>query len=337
MPTTCILQSGSTIRLSGERLVVTTPETESSTGDSREIPIRDVDRLVHSEYVHLTSPALSALLAAEIPVSILAGDGRFLGSFLPPLNTQAQARLLQYQRTLDPIFAREISTRLVHAKLYNQRRVLQRLLSNREVAAPEIAAALGWLDASFSSIHLSSSIDELRGHEGSTTARYFSAWSNFLPPEFPFERRSTRPPLNAVNACISFAATILYTEMVAHLHAHGLDPALGCLHVPTDGRWSLALDLVEPFRPAFVEALALDLFSHQILNASHFESRDGGVYLNDAGRRKFFLQYERRLERQFLSESAGHRTTLRQQMERQTLLFKAALNDPKAFKPFQMN
>ena len=181
------------------------------------------------------------------------------------------------------------------------------------------------------------SLDELRGFEGAATARYFQAWAAFLPEAFPFERRSTRPPLNPVNACISFGATLLYHEAVAFIHAHGLDPALGLLHTTEDGRWSLALDLIEPFRPVLVEALALDLFSHQMLDAGNFEPREGGIYLNDAGRKKFILQYERRMERQFMSECAGHRTTLRLQLEHQAVLFKAALDAPDRFEPFLMN
>ena len=198
-------------------------------------------------------------------------------------------------------------------------------------------SALDWLDALFAPISRSQTLDELRGYEGASTARYFQAWAAFLPEDFPFERRSTRPPLNSVNACISFGATLLYSEAVAFLHAHGLDPALGLLHSTEDGRWSLALDLLEPFRPVLVEALALDLFSHQILTADHFEPRNGGTYLNEAGRKKFFLQYERRMERQFLSEAAGHRTTLRQQLEHQAVMYKSALEDAAKFQPFLMN
>lgn len=342
MPTACILQQGASVRLTGERLAVHIPANDDGAATCREIPLRDVERVIHSEQVHVSAPALAALMRAEIPVSVLAGDGRFLGSFLPPLNTHAQARLRQYRRTLEPAFAREIAARLVAAKLYNQRRVLQRLKASREAggatsADSGLAVTLDWLDAAFAGIRVSATVDEVRGYEGATTARYFSAWANFLPEDFPFERRSTRPPLNPVNACISFGATLIYTEMVAFLHAHGLDPALGCLHATTDGRWSLALDLLEPFRPALVDALALDLFSHQILNAGHFENRDGGVFLNDAGRRKFFLQYERRMERHFLSEAVGHRTTLRQQLEQQALRYKAALEEPSGFDPFVMN
>ncbi|MBI4328158.1 MAG: CRISPR-associated endonuclease Cas1 [Chloroflexi bacterium] len=193
------------------------------------------------------------------------------------------------------------------------------------------------MDGFFASLKTSQTIDELRGYEGASTARYFQAWASFLPAEFPFERRSTRPPLNPVNACISFGATLVYTEAVAFIHAHGLDPALGLLHATEDGRWSLALDLIEPFRPVLVEALALDLFSHQILNAEHFEPKNGGVYLNEDGRKKFFLQYERRMERQFLSEAAGHRTSLRQQLENQAVMFKSALEATEKFEPFLMN
>ncbi|WP_142659533.1 CRISPR-associated endonuclease Cas1 [Methylacidimicrobium tartarophylax] len=118
---------------------------------------------------------------------------------------------------------------------------------------------------------------------------------------------------------------------------HGLDPALGLLHVTEDGRWSLALDLIEPFRPILVEALALDLFSHQILNRQLFESREGGVYLARDGKKKFLLQYERRMERQFLSEAVGCRTTLRAELERQATNYKAALENPGKFEPFLMN
>ncbi len=348
MPSAVINQTEARIRLKSERLEVFGRNEQTQREEVlREIPIRDLDRLIMTETVQITSQALAALLRAEIPVNILGWSGQFLGGFLPAHNAHGEARLRQYRRTLDAAFALQMAGRIVTAKLYNQRRVLQRLAASRKPAsdpsstgsgpAPDIEADLAWLDNLFGSVSRSRSLDELRGYEGVATARYFQAWASFLPAEFPFEVRSTRPPRNPVNACISFGATLIYTEMVSFLHAHGLDPALGLLHETEDGRWSLALDLMEPFRPVLVEALALDLFSHQILNAGHFEARNGGVYLNEAGRGKFILQYERRLERQFLSESAGHRTTLRQQLEQQAILYKAALEDPARFEPFLMN
>jgi CRISPR-associated protein Cas1 len=332
-----------------------------------------VDRLIAGETVHFTSPALAEVLRRGIPIQFFSWKGQFLGNFLPAQNHHGWVRLRQYQKTLDPSFALHAAGRIVTAKLYNQRRVLQRLAASRaaedecrapaapsdagpqpptpqpfharapappseaETTKPSLDATLAWLESLFAAIHKSQTIDELRGYEGAAAARYFQVWAEFLPVAFPFERRSTRPPLNPVNACISFGATLVYNEAVACAHGHGLDPALGTLHATEDGRWSLALDLIEPFRPVLVEALALDLFSHQVLNASHFEPRNGGVYLNEEGRKKFFLQYERRMERQFMSECVGHRTTLRQQLENQVVMFKAALEDPARFEPFLMN
>lgn len=386
MPTACIQQPNSRIHLKSERLEIWAPHPDSGVEEIiREIPIRDVERLILAESVQITSAALAALLRANIPVSLLGWNGQFLGGFLPATKPHGLARLRHYQRALEPPFALDLARRIIAAKLYNQRRVLQRLAaSRRDTPSPEPAPAatpqlddsppnvqhgpsplatpaapaptddspapnpnaqavavtnqaLPWLDTLFASIAKAATLDELRGFEGAATARYFQAWAAFLPADFPFQRRSTRPPLNPVNACISFGATLLYNEAVAFIHAHGLDPALGLLHTTEDGRWSLALDLIEPFRPVLVEALALDLFSHRILDASHFEPRDGGVYLNDSGRKKFILQYERRMERQFMSECAGHRTTLRLQLEHQAVLFKTALDSPDRFEPFLMN
>jgi CRISPR-associated protein Cas1 len=355
MPTAVLNQPNIRVHLVSERLEVHGRNEQTDRDEClREIPLRDLDRLIVSESVHFTPSAMAEVLRRGIPIQFFSWNGRFLGNFLPAQNNHGLARLAQYRRTLDAPFILQMAGRIVTAKLYNQRRVLQRLKASRgdSPAAqpapasaappagpqpPSVESAIAWLDALFTGLKQSQTIDELRGYEGAATARYFQAWSTFLPPDFPFERRSTRPPLNAVNACISFGSTILYNEAVAFGHAHGLDPALGLLHATEDGRWSLALDLIEPFRPLLVEALALDLFSHQVLNAGHFEAKNGGVYLNEDGRRKFFLQYERRMERQFMSESVGHRTTLRQQLENQAVLFKAALETPDRFEPLLMN
>ena len=357
MPTACLNQPNLRVHLKGDRLeVYGCEDTNEHEKLLREIPLRDLERLIISESVHFTTPALAAVLQREIPIQVFSWSGKYLGGFLPAQNHHGLSRLQQYRHTLDPAFSLQMAGRIIVAKLYNQRRVLQRLAAShgeQETAAPSpvsppadaaaapaplnIAQTLVWLDSLFASIRVSKTIDEIRGYEGASTARYFQAWGTFLPPLFPFERRSTRPPLNPVNACISFGSTILYNEMVAFIHAHGLDAALGLLHSTENGRWSLALDLIEPFRPILVEALALDLFSHQILKATHFEKRNGGIYLNEEGRGKFFLQYERRMERQFLSESVGHRTTIRQQLENQAVQFKAALENPERFEPFLMN
>ena len=99
-----------------------------------------------------------------------------------------------------------------------------------------------------------------------------------------------------MNACLSYLSALVYGELLTACSLRGLDPALGCLHGAEDGRWSLPLDLMEPFRPALTEALTLRLFSHRILQQRHFEAHDSGVWLNPEGRRTLILHYEQRLQ-----------------------------------------
>ncbi len=340
MPTACVQHPRSKISLESERLVVTFPD-ESGAIQKRDIPLHDLERLIVCEGVSLTSPALAEALRRQIPVSLVDRHGRFLGAFHPATPEHGAARLRHYGRTLDQDFAVAISGRIVVAKIYNQRRLLQRIAANRKAedrpVPSDMGATLAALERAMAAAGAADSIEKLRGYEGIAAARYFSAWSALLPEEFPFQRRSTRPPLNPVNAVLSFSASLIYNEMHAYLHAHGLDPALGLLHSTENGRWSLALDLMEPFRPVVAEALTLDLFSHKMLNSSHFEPANGGIYLTREGRAKLLLQFEKRMERQFMSEAVAHRTTLRQQLENQARLLKSALDKASSFEPFLMN
>ncbi|MCZ7641238.1 MAG: CRISPR-associated endonuclease Cas1 [Verrucomicrobia bacterium] len=138
MPTAIINQPDLSVRLSGERLEVFCRRPETGRDESlREIPLRDLDRLILSESVHMTAPALAAVLRAGIPIQFFSWAGRFLGNFLPAQNHHGLARLRQYQRTLDPAFSLPMAGRLVTAKLYNQRRVLQRLHASRGGSGPQ--------------------------------------------------------------------------------------------------------------------------------------------------------------------------------------------------------
>ncbi len=347
MPTAYIQRPGAKVSLESAHLDVRLPAGLEQEAETRVLPLRDLDRVILSNRVNISTAALSALVEHGIPVVLMTGNGRMMGAFLPPMRDHAAFRLAQYQCTQEPEFALLLAGRIIAAKIYNQRRALQRLAANRrEAMAAEpgseelqasVGRALAQMERLLADAPRCENMEQLRGVEGAAAAQYFAAWARFFPLGQPFPGRSTRPPLNPPNACLSFISTMLYHEMVAFLHAHGLDPGLGLLHTTENGRWSLALDLMEPFRPVVAEALTLDLFSRRMLEASHFGPKKGGVYLNAGGRPKLILQYEKRMDRQFMSESAGHRTTLRQQLERQASMFKAALEDVDRFEPFLMN
>ena len=298
------------------------------------MPLEGLERVILSEQVSLTTPAIAALARRGVPVHYLDSFGHALADCLPIAPPAGDTRLAQYAAASNPDVALAFSRALVLAKLANQFRVVQRLELNRPRGLEtELPALRAFQEATARACDLAA----LRGVEGAGSALFFRLWAQFLPEAFPFERRSRRPPQNPVNACLSFGATLLYQEIRTALHVAGLDTALGFLHVSEDARHALALDVMEPFRPAVPEALTLRLFNLGLLTAEHFEPSHGGIYLNTAGRRVFLQQYEQRLTREFTSEHAGHRTTVRQQFRDTALSLKAALRDPTLFRPFRLN
>lgn len=323
------------VRLHAERLRVYSPKDDDPSDDLlQEIPLLNLERLCLREHVQITTEALCALLRRGIPVHYLDWKGDCLGATLPPPREESATRLRQYERVRDPAFVLQQASLLIEAKIRNQLRLLQRLNANHQKAS---ASDIGELSRLAAVAAKPSDLSSLLGIEGAAASLHYRLWACFLPPEFPFERRSTRPPANAVNACISFAATLLYHDFVAVLHLRGLDPGLGFLHATQDGRWSLALDLMEPFRPALCDALTLRLLSHRIIQPDEFEPHNGGTYLAESGRRDLIAHYERRLDRSFFSEPIGHRTTLRQAFVDQAVNLKAAIKGEGEFKPFRLN
>lgn len=342
MPAAWIETPAAVVRLRSERLEVTLPPPADGDGHATppahamvDLPLGEIERLIVAEEVRLTFPALCEVLRREIPVVIHDWRGRLLGSFLPPASPHSALRLRQYQRTWEPEFQTLLSRRLIQTKIKNQRRLLQRLHATRP--RPVVPGALDRMAACLADTNRATDVPALRGLEGAAAALYWPAWAAFLPEDHPFERRSTRPPHNPVNAVLSYLSALVYGEVLAACHRRGLDPGLGCLHPTTDRRWSLALDLMEPFRPAILEATAIRLFTHRMLDAGHFQPVEGGIHLSPSGRRTVIHQFETRLQREFESEHAGHRTTLRRQIEATVLAYRMALETPESFQPFLMN
>jgi len=335
MPSAWLTLPRGTVRLTSQRLDVS-GEGHDGEKITRQIPLRDLDRIIVNSGVTLTGPALGALMDHDIPIIHMNHSGtRCLGTTLSPAAHHAPARILQYQTTLDLSRSLPLASRLITAKIRNQRRLLQRLANDRKI---DFSTSLHRLNALIQRASNPADVSELLGFEGAASATYLSNWARLLPSNFPFEKRSRRPPLNPVNATLSFISAVLTNEMTALIHGHGLDPALPVFHSPDSGRPSLALDLIEPFRPVIVEALTLDLFSRSMLQEEHFHpTEDGGVHLSPAGRKKLILQYEKRLQREFFSTQRQHRSSLRQQMDNSVSRLKSALNHPDEFSPFLIN
>ncbi len=338
MPVLYLTTPGSRASLVSERIRV--EFSSSSNGSSeppaaRDVHLHDIEHVVVDARAAITPAAMAECLRRGIPLVVVSGSSEVLGLCQAP-SLHGRLRCSQYRRMADPAFGLAIAAACVEAKIANSRRVLQRLASNREAAGPQHTLAV--LENLRASTLGATSVETLRGYEGTAAGRYYEALAGFFPENAPFERRSRRPPHNAANALLSYAYTLLAGEAAAAIHASGLDGALGFLHEPDDGRPSLALDLIEPFRAPVGDALALDLLNHAVIKPpQHTERREGGIFLNTEGRRRFFTAYERRMERPFSSEQTGQRATLRGEIARQVVSLKRAIADSEPFEPFLMN
>ncbi len=335
MPSLILTTPGARASLVSDRLRVELPATEDNLAVARDVHLHDIEQIILSDCAHVSIPALSECMRQSIPIYIVAHSDRVIGLCHPP-GSHSRARLQQYDRCRDHLFSISVASALVEAKILNSRRVLQRLAANREHL--EITPVLLSLKHLADSAVSAKSVETLRGIEGTAAGRYFETYNLFFPPEFPFERRSRRPPHNAPNAILSYCYTILAAEAEAALYTAGLDPCLGFYHEPEDRRPSLALDIIEPFRAPVADAMALDLLTHGTLHhIRHFEQREGGIYLNPEGRKRFFVAYERRMERPYTSEQSGVRTTIRNELQLQAQKLKRAILEGEAYEPFLMN
>ncbi|MEN9636236.1 MAG: CRISPR-associated endonuclease Cas1 [Verrucomicrobiota bacterium] len=343
MPTLYLTTPGTRAHLTRQHLEVEFPEKPADSAPAspisastvlRRIALHDIEQVVVETTTALTLAALAAFAERKIPVVIVRPNGQAVALCLPPA-PDLPTRLAHYQSRLTAGFSLAIARSLVEAKIANSRRLLQRLASNREQPAP---TAVHRLENHRTASLTATSVESCRGYEGTSAGTYFEALATFFPASTPFERRSRRPPHNPANALLSFGYSLLTHETTTALHAAGLDPALGYLHEPETGRPSLALDLIEPFRAPVADGLALDLLNHGTLQPqTHFEPREGGIYLNQEGRRRFYTGYERRMDRPFTSDLTGERTTLRDEIRRQLYSLKRLLLQQGAFEPFIMN
>ena len=170
----------------------------------------------------------------------------------------------------------------------------------------------------------------LLGIEGMAGKVYFEGFSTLLSGDaaFDFESRNRRPPRDPVNALLSFVYAMLTKDLTLTLLAVGFDPMLGFYHQPRYGRPSLALDLVEEFRPIVADSVVLTLINNGEVSANSFLRRGGGCVLTDAGRRAVIAAYERRMDSLVTHPIFGYRISYRRVLEVQSrLLARAVLGE----------
>jgi|SRR5579863_1738609 len=174
--------------------------------------------------------------------------------------------------------------------------------------------------------------EELMGIEGAAARAYFGALGQIMPDGMTFAGRSRRPPEDIINAALSYGYAIILGETVSALCAAGLDPAIGLLHADDDSRPSLALDLMEEFRPLVVDQVVVSAARRAELRPEHGHREEAvhGVLLTKAGREVLVAGYERRMLQHTKGALPGLSGSLRRHLYRQAERLAAYIHDPSA-------
>lgn len=266
-----------------------------------QVPLHHLGGLVCFGNVML-SPSLMHRLADEgKSLVLLDQNGRFKARLEGGVSGNILLRKAQYKAADDPAMILEIARAIIAGKIRNSRTVVLRGAreTNDPVEVQQLTTVAESLANGLSNLKHATEVDTVRGLEGEAAKNYFSAFSLILKPQyrddFAFNGRTRRPPLDRINALISFLYAMLMNDCRSALEAVGLDPQLGYLHVVRPGRAALALDLQEEFRSVVVDRLALTLINRGQVTANDFDDREGGaVMLNEKGRKAVVLAWQER-------------------------------------------
>lgn len=287
-----VLEQGAKLRRKGARIIVEKDDKVIS-----DIPGFKLDQIIIYGNVSFTVPILDYLLKANVGVSFLSMRGRLKGHLWPGFTNHGTLRRLQFLATEDACRCLDLAKSFVHGKVHNQRIILQRQRRRRRLTGME--EPINALKHCLAELHGADTLNEVRGLEGRASAVYFSALRELLPEEFAFPCRTRRPPRDAFNALLSFGYSLLLSNIWSALESAGLDPYQGFLHGDRYGRPSLALDLMEEWRPELVDSLALTCVNKGILNSGDFREKDGSVFLSEKALKEFVAQYNQRLYGEF--------------------------------------
>lgn len=309
-----VLKPGARVGLSGEVLQVRTDD-----GVIAEARLFETASISLFGNVQISSQACRMVLARDIPIFYLSYGG-WLSGYARSIDDHS-LDLRQAQMQLPPDQRLQIARSIVEGKVRNQRTMVRRMLSG---SAKRTLQALA---ICIERIRRAPSIDELLGFEGRAAQLYFKAMISMLagPSDFEFRNRNRRPPTDPVNALLSFGYSMLSKEALAAVIAVGFEPGIGVYHARRPGRPSLALDLMEEFRPLIVDSTVLSLVNTREIRPPHFLRRGMGIALTEDGRRVFIRAIERRLQSTITHPVFGYEASYRRALWMQARLLARAI------------
>jgi len=327
MSTLYLLEQGAKLEKESKRLVV-----KKDNKVLLEIPEFKIERVLLFGNIQITTQAMKFLLESGIETSLFSIYGKLIGRLLPAQSKNVFLRMVQLEKAKNEEFRLNFAKIIIEGKIRNAKALLQRFARNH----PEIDLkdAVKDSDGCLEELPRKRRVPSAIGVEGRASAIYFKAFGKMFRKELQFGERRRRPPPDPVNSLLSLGYSLITNEMFSVTTSIGFDPYIGFLHGIEYGRPSLALDLIEEFRHSIVDRLTLELVNKEILVKEDFEEKDGGVYLKEEARKRYFLHYERRMLTSFQDTESKSEINYRRMFYQQAQRFAKTLQEDIAYVPF---
>ena len=263
-------------------------------------PLLSLENILCFSYKGASPALMGACCDNHIGLAFLSPNGKFLARATGENNGNVLLRRTQYRYADEPLERISIGRAMIAAKIYNSRKILDRTARNHslQVDVSAFGQSCSTLAEYCRQALACNDLDELRGIEGLAAKEYFQHFGSMILQQkdtFCFNGRNKRPPLDPVNASLSFLYTVLSNDCASALESVGLDSYVGFVHTDRPGRASLALDLMEELRSVMVDRIVLSLINLKQLNGKHFrQEAAGAVYLNDDGRKVVLGEWQSR-------------------------------------------
>lgn len=283
------------LTLEGETVVVNCEKEKIG-----QFPLHNLSGIVSFSYAGASPALMGACAQKGIGLSFCTPRGRFLARASGISNGNVLLRRAQYRAADDLNVSCRIARNMIFGKLYNTRWSIERTRRDHKLRIDEgrFQSASETIQKLLPAVLHETSLEALRGLEGAGATAYFAIFDDMILREkenFYFHNRTRRPPLDNINALLSFAYSLLSNDCASALESAGLDAYVGFLHRDRPGRSSLALDLMEELRPCMADRFVLTLVNNRIVNGSDFsQSESGAVELSEQGRKKFLKSWQER-------------------------------------------
>jgi len=262
------------------------------------IPLHNLESIITFGYAGVSPALMGECAKNNISLSFLSYSGKFLAGIHGTVKGNVILRKEQYRISEDIRRSTNVAKNFITGKIFNSKWIIERAIRDYPLRldVEKIKKKSQFLSNSLKMIRNINGLEELRGIEGEAASVYFSVFDDLILQQkdaFIFKNRNKRPPLDYVNAMLSFSYSLLASMCASALETVGLDPYVGFLHRDRPGRISLALDLMEELRAVYADRFVLTMINKKIINESDFIKRENeSVIMTDEGRKEFLKQWQ---------------------------------------------